>query len=226
MNKEVTFDSLLRMAIRETYIEEITAIPEENKLEEILHPSDEYKRKTTAILHKQSNNEKLHKLGKIVSKVAVVILICISLSFSTLLTAQAVRESVVTTILEWHDKFTKIFIKSDVTLQELPEIRFNYIPEGFELVEEKTIIKSSFKIFNYESINNHYISIYFNFDNLNIDNEHSDYYLISVDDVTGKWINSTSENQLIIPKNNIAFSIKSSLSLAELIKIYENIQIL
>ena len=110
MNNQVSFDSMLRMAIRETYMEQINSIPSEDKLEEILNPSPSFKKKINAIVLKETRNEKLMYMRRAAFRVAVVLMMCVSLTFGSLLTAKAVRESVATTILEWHDKFTKIFI--------------------------------------------------------------------------------------------------------------------
>ena len=144
MSEQVSFDSLLRMAVRETYLQQTNSIPADDKLDEIIHPSDKFEKKMQAMVRRESRNEKLIYFRNITAKVAVVVLLCISLTFGSLLTAKAVRESVATTILEWHDKFTRIFIETDTQPDKLPEIRFNSIPEGFELVEEE-----SFKRFDY-----------------------------------------------------------------------------
>ncbi len=229
MNNQVSFDSLLRMAVRETYMEQINSIPAEDKLEETLKPSVAFKKKISAIVRKETRNEKLIHFRKVAYRVAVVLMMCISLTFGSLLTAKAVRESIATTILEWHDKFTRIFIETDTPPTELPEIRFNYIPEGFELVEEESVITKSFVTHTYIQ-NTNYIRIKINpFDPSfieNIDNEFSKYYFVKVTDTYGIWINFNDENLLFIPKGSANFSINGTVPLEEILKIYENIDIL
>lgn len=225
MNNQVSFDSLLRMAVRETYMDQVNSIPPEDELEKILHTDDNFKNKIKAIVHRENRNEKLIHFSRAATKVAVVVLVCISLTFASLMTADAVRESVATTILEWHDKFTRIFIETDAQSDKLPEIRFNYIPEGFELVEEETVNSNTFKTISYYSEDKQFLIINVNFDNDKVDNEHSTYYSILIGGSRGIWINSELDNNLIINNENIMYSMKSTLSLDELVKIYENIEI-
>lgn len=196
----------------------------------MLHPSDKHQQKISAILQKHNNNEKIYRLGKRVSKIAVIILICISISFSTLLTAQAVRESVATTILEWHDKFTRIFIKSDAQPQELPEIRFNYIPEGFELVEEESLQTNTLINYTFKNNSGNFIKIQIDvihrYISNNIDNEYSNFYYLIINNTKGLWIQSNDENSLIIPVQKLNLTITSRFSIDEIIQIYKNIEIL
>ena len=226
MSEQVSFDSLLRMAVRETYMEQANSIPADEELDEIIRPSAEYEKKMRTMVRRANRNEKLIYFRKITAKVAVVAMLCISLTFGSLMTAQAVRESVATTILEWHDKFTRIFIKTDTASTQLPEIRFNYIPEGFELVEEESISTNLFKTISYYNKDMQFLIINMNFVVDKIDNEHSSYYSVLIGKSNAIWINSELDNTLIINNKNITYNIKSSLSLDELVKIYENIEIL
>jgi len=229
MNNQVSFDSLLRMAIRETYMEQINSIPSEEKLEQILHPSHAFKQKISAIVRRETRNEKLIQMRRITGRVAVVIMLCISLTFGSLLTAKAVRESVATTILEWHDKFTRIFIETDVPPTQLPEIRFNYIPEGFELVEEESFIIPDTMLLTYRNDKINFLQIIISSSNdTNIDksdNEFSSFYSIKIDERYGTWISKDNENQLII-FNLYTYNIVGELKIEEIIKIYKNIEIL
>lgn len=226
MSEQVSFDSLLRMAVRETYLQQTNSIPADDKLDEIIHPSDKFEKKMQAMVRRESRNEKLIYFRNITAKVAVVVLLCISLTFGSLLTANAVRESVATTILEWHDKFTRIFIETDTQPDKLPEIRFNYIPEGFELVKEESVNNNLYKVYTYRNISNNYVRIYINFGDDNIDNENTTFYLLSIDNVRAMWINKQDNNQLIISVGYINFNINGNIKLEEIVNIYKNIEIM
>ena len=229
MSEQVSFDSLLRMAVRETYLQQTNSIPADDKLDEIIHPSDKFEKKMQSMVRRESRNEKLIYFRKITAKVAVVVLLCISLTFGSLLTAKAVRESVATTILEWHDKFTRIFIETDTQPDKLPEIRFNYIPEGFELVEEECFRGSNYMFRTYRDSNKNILRLIIGLsNNTNIDrldNEHSSFYHIKIDNIYGTWISKDKENQLII-HNKFCFNIKGFFNIEEIINIYKNIEIL
>ena len=230
MNNQVSFDSLLRMAVRETYMDQVNSIPPEDELEKILHTDDNFKNKIRAIVRRENRNEKLIHFSRAATKVAVVVLVCISLTFASLMTAEAVRESVVTTILEWHDKFTRIFIETDAELDKLPEIRFNYIPEGFELVVEGSYSKDDYRIFLYKNTNNSFINIIIQGgkidDSIFLDNEQSNIFIIKIDNIDCLWKYNEYENQLLISLKDKIYTITSSLSIEEIIKIYKNIEIL
>ena len=201
MSEQVSFDSLLRMAVRETYMEQANSIPADEELDEIIHPSAEYEKKMRTMVRRENRNEKLIYFRKITAKVAVVAMLCISLTFGSLMTAQAVRESVATTILEWHDKFTRIFIKTDAAPTQLPEIRFNYIPEGFELVEEESVKTSEAMFYTFRNKDDQFIKISICTSQLTgndfLDNEHSVYFSIN--------INNIAHGFLIMKKINFLF---------------------
>lgn len=230
MNNQVSFDSLLRMAVRETYMEQVNSIPPEDELEKILHTDDNFKNKIRAIVRRENRNEKLVHFSRAAAKVAVVVLVCISLTFASLMTAEAVRESVATTILEWHDKFTRIFIETDAEPDKLTEIRFNYIPEGFELVEEESMIADNCRMYTFTNGANLFLKILISSYTSSVtekaDNERFSYYPIIVDTEKGIWITSNSESQLIINQSNLSFNIKGAISIEEIIMIYKNIEIL
>ena len=229
MSEQVSFDSLLRMAVRETYLQQTNSIPADDKLNEIIHPSDKFEKKMQAMVRRESLNEKLVYFRKITAKVAVVVLLCISLTFGSLLTAKAVRESVATTILEWHDKFTRIFVETDTQPDKLPEIRFNYIPEGFELVEEESSVREDYQFYSYKNINGEFIKINaIKGENGSIfaDNEKSNIATIIINEEKCIWRFSNYENQLFVNTKNVHYNITSSISIEEIINIYKNIKIL
>ena len=230
MNNQVSFDSLLRMAVRETYMDQVNSIPPENELEKILHTDDNFKNKIRAIVRRENRNEKLIHFSRAAAKVAVVILVCISLTFASLMTAEAVRESVATTILEWHDKFTRIFIETDAVPEKLPEIRFNYIPEGFELVEEESITSTNYMIYTFSNYKSIFLKIYINIQSEhsedNVDNEFTNYYQLNIGNGRGIWVSYDNENKLIISKGELLFNISGQVSIEEIVRIYKNIEIL
>lgn len=229
MSEQVSFDSLLRMAVRETYMEQANSIPADEELDEIIHPSAEYEEKMRAMVRRENRNEKLIYFRKITAKVAVVAMLCISLTFGSLMTAQAVRESVATTILEWHDKFIRIFIETDSAPAQLPEIRFNYIPEGFELVEEESLTQYDYIIKTFANSNNIFFQVIITSSSDThidmMDNEHSSFYVIKIDNINATWISQDNSNQLLV-FNKYFYNISGELDIEKLINIYKNIEIL
>lgn len=230
MSDKIYVESLLLMAVNEISMELIDSIPPKDEIEKIYTASKSFLKNKEAQIRKEERKDKYIKFKNITSRVAVIILMTFSLSFSTLLTAEAVRESVVTTVLEWRDKFTRIFVESEVQTDVLPEIKFNYIPEGFILIEEKTIIGSSIINYLYQNKNDDYLRIIVNSKSYNtddyIDNEHSSYYSLKIDNNNVIWLNSKTENKIIFSYHNINFNISGKIPLEEIVQIYKNIEIL
>ena len=230
MSEKVRFENMLHMAVREVYMDRISAIPSDEEIDKIYTASQAHTKKMEAMIRKESRSEKIIKFSRAASRVAVIVLIAFSLTFSTLLTAEAVRESVVTTVLEWKDKFTRIFMESDMQAEVLPEIRFNYIPESFSLVDEYTVISSTLISYTYSNHDNVYFwittSSKSNYTNDHIDNEYSNYYILNIDNNSGIWVNTGDENRLIISRNNLYFNISGKLPIEEIVQIYKNIELL
>lgn len=228
MNSNVKLESLVRLAVREDCMSYLDSIPSEKELEKILNPSPKFIDAINKILAKATRSETVAQFKRIASKVAVIVLICFSLSFSTLLTAKAVRESIVTTVLEWHDKFTKIFVTSDAPPQDLPEIRLNYIPEGFELVEEESCSFPDVKIFVYKNSYQQFVRVVIELSTTlptdYANNENSSYIMLTLNNKNCIWINHSNENKLIIPFHSYILNITSSSNLEEIIEIYKNIE--
>ena len=184
MSEKVHFESLLAMAMNEISMDLIETIPSHEEIKKIYAASDSFLKKKEAWIRIETRKENLIKFNRRASKVAVIVLLAFSLSFSTLLTAKAVRESIVTTVLEWKDKFTRIFIESDVQIAVLPEIKFNYIPDGFELIENQTHVLQSSVTFTYENAGNELFRIFITYDFASykdrLDNEDSSFYNIKI----------------------------------------------
>jgi len=229
MSNKISFDGLLDLVVHEAIQDMLDEIPPREELEEMFPLSENFENKMDSLFKKTNRNNSYKKFKKFTSRVAVVILLGISIMFSSVLSADAVWKSIVTTIMEWKEEFTSIFIESDQEASALPEIKFNYIPEG-SISFTETFISSSHKIYNYKYENGDFLHIIVcsnpNLFKHNKDNEKTNYFVLEVDDNSGTWLCRDNENSLIISKDDVYFNISSCFSIEEIVQVYKNIEIL
>lgn len=229
MNHDVDFENLVRLSIREVNRKRLEAIPSDEEINS-LYPESKVLKDNMIFMYRKNNRKyNFIEFSRRASTLIASILIMISLSCFPLLTAKAVRESVVTTVLDWKDKFTRIFMESDIQIDVLPEIILNYIPYGYEIVNEDSINSSSVLSATYKNNKNNYIRILINLKSnhsiYSVDNEFSNYYTLIIGDSTGTWVYTNDENKLIITKNNLFINISGQISIEEIVQIYKNISI-
>jgi len=230
MSHDVDFENLVRLSIREVNRKRLEAIPSDEEINS-LYPESKVLKDNMIFMYRKNNRKyNFIEFSKNASTLIASILIMISLSCFPLLTAKAVRESVVTTVLDWKDKFTRIFMESDIQIDVLPEIIINYVPDGFILIESDTFITTSLKSYLYKNENDDYLRIIANIKSMNsddqIDNEHTSYYALNIDGNYGTWMFSNNENKLLIAKNNVYFNISGQITIEEIVQIYENTEII
>lgn len=227
MNNNVSFDAMLQMAARESMYRQLNSFPSKRELEKMYTPSDIHENKMNRLIRKENRSDKFIAFHRQFSKVAVILLVAFTVTFTPLITAEAVRESIVQTVIEWKEEFASIFFKSERTPAVINEVKIGYMPEGFEA--EGTLIKNEYVYSERFAINNKYIiiRIYSKYSTtaLNIDNEYSNYYSITIGNNNGIWICDDNYSSLIISDRNYIYGIEGSANIGEIINIYKNIEI-
>lgn len=153
--------------------------------------------------------------------------IAFTVAFAPLISAKAVRESIVQTVIEWKDEFASIFFKSENEPAVINEVNIGYMVEGFEFVESfspdnytyKTTFVNGEKFININIYSEYLSTIEHN------DNEFSNYYTISIDDKNGIWLYREDYSVLLISNNKFIYSIYGNIDIGKLIEIYKNIEI-
>lgn len=227
MKNNTSFDNLLQLAAKESFKNKVSSFPPDEELVKMYgKQSERHKKKMTKILKSEKRKENISYLVRRFSKTYMISSLCFVFFFSTLLSAEAVRESISITLIDWKDKFVNIFIESEYSRDKLPDITISYVPEGFTLIS--TIEPSAeSKILNYENNQSDYLIIHLstfsqNFTD-NIDNEFSNYYSLKICGDSGTWIQQGDKNILIIAKNGIFYNITGTILVEEIVEIYKNI---
>ena len=151
----------------------------------------------------------------------------ISIFSCTMLPVKAVREAVITTLIEWHDKFVSVIYVNDESSVTTFDITPSYIPNGFSQVET-TDENSGFYYGQFSDSHNNWFDILVipieNTQETFLDNEFSTYYSINFNGIQAIWgIMNDGSNTLLWERGTLSFQVCGNLDLTELIKISEKI---
>lgn len=140
---------------------------------------------------------------------------------------KAVREAVITTLIEWHDKFVSVLYVNDESSVTTFHITPLYIPNGFSPVETPDE-NSGFYYAQFSDSHNNWFDILVipieNTQETFLDNEFSTYYSINCNGIQAIWgIMSDGSNTLLWERGTLSFQVCGNLDLTELIKISEKI---
>lgn len=202
---------------------------EELKTNPLYQPSSEFQNKINKLISR-AKRVKTRKKILLFFKKAIVYLFALSFVLScTLVTAQAVQDAVISTVVEWKDEFVKFVFSQDDTGDSvsLENVSINYWPDGYTQVSEShkhdTLMVEIRKNTDNKMI---YVKIEtVKKDTIkNLDNELSAHTKIEYKGSTLYWsVSETNINSLVFAKNSFLISINAPESLDEIIKIGENI---
>ena len=98
-------DALIAMIVTEAQDRELARMPSLEEMNEDFQPSEKFQRKMEALVRdtKRKAERKKRLLG--IKRFFITLTAAISIFSCTMLPVKAVREAVITTLIEWHDKF-------------------------------------------------------------------------------------------------------------------------
>ncbi|NYB73217.1 DUF4367 domain-containing protein [Sedimentibacter hydroxybenzoicus DSM 7310] len=233
--KESLFDALLTYAVKENAINEINEMPTEEQIKEDMSFSAAFESKMQGLIKRRRNKRILKSTYKYGKKVAVFVSIIVSLGFGTLMTAEAVQNAVISTVVEWYEDhngfiFKNTSSKSDEEILNEAKIKLpSYIPEGFELSESEDY--DSFKLYLYK--NKEGINLVFNAavvtdkNETFIDNEYTDYEIIEINGNEVYLFSGKGRDydyaSVIWTEGNIKYEIDSWIGVIEVIRIAKSL---
>lgn len=235
-DNEALFDALFNYAVKENAVRETMSIPPKDELEIGYKFSEEFENKINVLIKKHRNIRTIKKAYKYGRKIAIYAAFVITLSFGALMTVEAVQEAVVSTVVEWYDKYNS-YIFQNTGRQNTEEIlsasnagKLKYIPKGYVLE-------------NFEEMGENNIYFYVNNAGKNmvfrssiiadthttfIDNENTDSEKIEIDGKEAYLFigkdNSNSSVSLKWIDDNILYSIDAQVSVIELIRIAKSVK--
>ena len=222
-------DALIAMIVTEAQDRELAQMPSLEEMNEDFQPSEKFQRKMEALVHdtKRKAERKKRLLG--IKRFFITLTAAISIFSCTMLPVKAVREAVITTLIEWHDKFVSIIYVNEESSVTAFHITPSYIPEGFSQVEVPDE-SSGFYYGQFSDSHNNWFDILVlpieNTQETFLDNEFSTYYSISFNGIQAIWgIMNDKSNTLLWESRALSFQVRGNLDLTEIIKISEGIKV-
>lgn len=107
-------DALIAMIVTEAQDRELARMPSLEEMNEDFQPSEKFQRKMEALVRDTKRKAERKKRLLNVKRFFITLTAAISIFSCTMLPVKALREAVITTLIEWHDKFVSI-IYSEVS---------------------------------------------------------------------------------------------------------------
>lgn len=98
-------DALIAMIVTEAQDRELAQMPSLEEMNEDFQPSEKFQRKMEALVHDTKRKAERKKRLLDIKRFFITLTAAISIFSCTMLPVKAVREAVITTLIEWHDKF-------------------------------------------------------------------------------------------------------------------------
>ena len=222
-------DALIAMIVTEAQDRELARMPSLEEMNEDFQPSEKFQRKMEALVRdtKRKAERKKRLLG--IKRFFITLTAAISIFSCTMLPVKAVREAVITTLIEWHDKFVSVIYVNDESSVTTFHIIPSYIPKGFSQVEVPDE-SSGFYYGQFSDSHNNWFDILVlpieNTQETFLDNEFSTYYSINFNGIQAIWgIMNDGSNTLLWERGTLSFQVCGNLDLTEPIKISEKIKV-
>ena len=222
-------DALIAMIVTEAQDRELAQMPSLEEMNEDFQPSEKFQGKMEALVHDTKRKAERKKRLLDIKRFFITLTAAISIFSCTMLPVKAVREAVITTLIEWHDKFVSVIYVNDESSVTTFHIIPSYIPKGFSQVEVPDE-SSGFYYGQFSDSHNNWFDILVlpieNTQETFLDNEFSTYYSINFNGIQAIWgIMNDGSNTLLWERGTLSFQVCGNLDLTELIKISEKIKV-
>ena len=222
-------DALIAMIVTEAQDRELARMPSLEEMNEDFQPSEKFQRKMEALVRDTKRKAERKKRLLDIKRFFITLTAAISIFSCTMLPVKAVREAVITTLIEWHDKFVSIIYVNEESPVTTFHITPSYIPAGFSQVEVPYEVSDLYYGQFSDSSNSWFDIIVLPIENKQetfLDNEFSTYYSISFNGIQAIWgIMNDKSNTLLWESRALSFQVRGNLDLTEIIKISEGIKV-
>lgn len=230
---EATFAFIAKIAAQK----EIDNWPSDDELRTntLYQPTKEFELKMKKLIAKQKRSEKFRNSIPHIKRIILFFLIIVTTLSLTLSSVEAVQKAVISTVVEWGDKFVRFAFSSEkASTKTLPEnINAEYWPEGYTDLnidsQRDTVFVKRFKNIEDRFI---YLKCEVSSNRIvyDLDNELSNHTKIIFADnstcETAYWsVSENGANSFVFVKDAIIITIVAQEPLEEIIKIAKNINI-
>lgn len=226
----ISADAMIALVVAEAEAREMAAMPSLQQMNEAFQPSGQFRQRMDRLLRRVRGKRRLRRWARAARRTALCAAVLLSVLSCMLLPVKAVREAVVTTVLDWQDQFVSVTFNAQgaktPTLSDT--VGLGYIPEGFSL-REVELQDEYIYIARYGSVDSYFMVRILSIEgqqDIAIDNEHTDLYQIRFGSQDAIWGSSEDGYNLLIWSNKgFFFHIFGFIDLREMIQIAENIQV-
>lgn len=222
-------DALIAMIVTEAQDRELAQMPSLEEMNEDFQPSEKFQQKMEALVRdtKRKANRKQRLLD--IKHLFITLTAAISIFSCTMLPVKAVREAVITTLIEWHDKFVSIIYVNEESSVSTFHITPSYIPEEFSEIESSDEFNSLYYS-QFKNPSNDWFHILVlpieSTQKMSLDSEFSTYYSVNFNGIQAIWgIMDDKSNTLLWESGTLSFQVRGNLDLTEIIKISEGIKV-
>lgn len=226
----ISADAMIALVVAEAEAREMAAMPSLQQMNETFQPSGQFRQRMDRLLRRVRGKRRLRRWARAARRTALCAAVLLSVLSCMLLPVKAVREAVVTTVLDWQDQFVNVTFNAQgaktPTLSDT--VGLGYIPEGFSL-REVELQDEYVYITHYESVDSYFMVEIMSIEgrqSIAVDNEGTDLYQIRFGSQDAIWGSSEDGyNLLIWSDKGFFFHIFGFIDLREMIQIAENIQL-
>ena len=222
-------DALIAMIVTEAQDRELAQMPSLEEMNEDFQPSEKFQQKMEALVRdtKRKANRKQRLLD--IKHLFITLTAAISIFSCTMLPVKAVREAVITTLIEWHDKFVSIIYVNEESSVSTFLITASYIPEGFSEIESSDEFNSLYYS-QFKNPSNDWFHILVlpieSTQKMSLDSEFSTYYSVNFNGIQAIWVIMDDKyNTMLWEIGTLSFQVRGNLYLTEIIKISEGIKV-
>lgn len=224
-------DALLAMVVAEMEVREIEALSAPDQADENDLLSERFHREMGILKNEAIRKKRMARFQATVKRAFLVIAVATTVFSFAMLPVHAVREAVISTVLEWHDQFLTVFLSAEDSVSSgeapsLQNISLAYIPAGFSVASESRAQESFYAYYESPDGNWFTLSAYLVTAQqaYALDNEGVQYRFLQFDGKDALWASFSEGIHVILWQDGaVSFALQGSLDLAELIHIAESI---
>ena len=225
----ISTDAMIALVVAEVEAREMAALPSLQEMNEAFQPSERFQKKMDKLFHSIKSKERMRRWRKAAKRTALCAAVLLSVFSCMMLPVNAVREAVVTTLLDWHEKFVSVvFDAQGSNAQALPDkIEIAYIPDGFSLQDPIWKDTNSYDA-TYKNGDSYFavqIIAVESQQNIDVDNERIAFYPIRLGSQDAVWGGTDDGyNILLWSKNGFSYVVSGNIDLHKMIQISESIK--
>ncbi len=223
--KDKIFDEMIKQALKNNADKIDEQYPSNQEFSQRYTLSESFEKRMQRLFKQEKRKERLRRLRKNIIKIAAAALLCIAVSFVTVMSVDAFRVSFLNFISELKDTNTRIGIsgnEGDDLYQRLAMP--TYLPDGFENVLLDTFESSYIAIYRDTDNNEIHLQQLAEGASAGIDSEDANHESLIVNEQKADYYEKQGEATLVYKNDEKIFLLQAPLPKNEVLKIAESME--